>query len=105
MYRFAPDRSVAFRVVFVTLCFSNVSFCFVLQQRTYFLFIFHYLSNTQMIVATDVAARGLDIPGVDMVFHYRLPKDKVRAEINQKRPHCQYENGFIASPKRQLGAG
>eukprot|EP00904_Undaria_pinnatifida_P000984 jgi/Undpi1/10887/HiC_scaffold_3.g01413.m1 len=30
----------------------------------------------KMIVATDVAARGLDIPGVDMVFHYRLPKDK-----------------------------
>lgn len=31
-----------------------------------------------MIVATDVAARGLDIPGVDMVFHYRLPNEKVR---------------------------
>ncbi|CAM9532730.1 unnamed protein product, partial [Laminaria digitata] len=31
--------------------------------------------RTKMIVATDVAARGLDIPGVDMVFHYRLPKD------------------------------
>ena len=44
---------------FVSLC----AFCFVLQQ---------------MIVATDVAARGLDIPGVDMVFHYRLPKDNVR---------------------------
>eukprot|EP00903_Cladosiphon_okamuranus_P015453 g14271.t2 len=32
--------------------------------------------RTKMIVATDVAARGLDIPGVDMVFHYRLPNDK-----------------------------
>lgn len=29
-----------------------------------------------MIVATDVAARGLDIPGVDIVFHYRLPNEK-----------------------------
>ena len=36
----------------------------------------------QMIVATDVAARGLDIPGVDMVFHYRLPKDKVQQSGN-----------------------
>lgn len=33
--------------------------------------------SVQMIVATDVAARGLDIPGVDMVFHYRLPNEKV----------------------------
>ncbi|CAM9467978.1 unnamed protein product, partial [Ectocarpus sp. 4 AP-2014] len=32
--------------------------------------------RTKMIVATDVAARGLDIPGVDMVFHYRLPNEK-----------------------------
>lgn len=30
-----------------------------------------------MIVATDVASRGLDIPGVDIVFHYRLPNEKV----------------------------
>ncbi|CAM9751394.1 unnamed protein product, partial [Discosporangium mesarthrocarpum] len=32
--------------------------------------------RTKVIIATDIAARGLDIPGVDLVFHYRLPQDK-----------------------------
>ena len=31
--------------------------------------------QTKIVVATDVAARGLDIPSVEIVVHYRLPKD------------------------------
>jgi hypothetical protein len=34
----------------------------------------HFRSNEHAIlVATDVAARGLDIPGVRTVVHYQLP--------------------------------
>lgn len=31
--------------------------------------------RTSVLVATDVAARGLDIPDVDLVVHYELPRD------------------------------
>lgn len=31
--------------------------------------------RTTVLVATDIAARGLDIPDVDLVVHYELPRD------------------------------
>lgn len=31
--------------------------------------------RVMVLVATDVAARGLDIPNVDLVVHYELPRD------------------------------
>ena len=31
--------------------------------------------NTQLLIATDVAARGLDVDNVEAVFNFDLPKD------------------------------
>lgn len=38
------------------------------------------------LVATDVAARGLDIPNVDLVLHYELPKD-TESFLHRYRSH------------------
>ena len=37
---------------------------------------FRFKSSTSgLLLATDVAARGLDIPAVEHVIHYQVPKD------------------------------
>ena len=33
------------------------------------------LHNTAVLIATDVAARGIDVSGIDVVFNYDLPQD------------------------------
>lgn len=32
--------------------------------------------NTQILVATDVAARGIDVPNIDIIFNYEIPDDE-----------------------------
>lgn len=44
-------------------------------QRNRVIELFKSENEKNILVATDVAARGLDIKGVDMVFNYELPQD------------------------------
>lgn len=46
--------------------------------------------KTRVLVATDVAARGLDIPNVDLVVHYELPhvRSLPAAAHNSVLPHA-----------------
>ena len=45
------------------------------QQRTRVMQEFKAQNNMNVLVATDVAARGLDVQGVDLVVNYELPND------------------------------
>lgn len=44
-------------------------------QRTKVMQQFKATNNMNILVATDVAARGLDVQGVDLVINYELPND------------------------------
>lgn len=33
------------------------------------------MSKSEVLICTDLASRGLDVPRVDLVIHYHLPKD------------------------------
>lgn len=54
--------------------FANIFFCTCLQEREQALRSFKS-GNTPILVATDVAARGLDIPHVAHVVNFDLPND------------------------------
>ncbi len=46
-----------------------------MQQRTYNLDAFKKRKNNAVLIVTDVAARGLDIPSVKYVIHYDYPSN------------------------------
>lgn len=40
-----------------------------------FIFFVRFQKNPNgLLLATDVAARGLDIPNIDYIIHYQVPK-------------------------------
>lgn len=47
-------------------------------MQTYFMFYRRHFSfekkSDGLLLATDVAARGLDIPNIDIIIHYQIPK-------------------------------
>ena len=69
-------------LVFHLLMFRTFSFLFISFVLLIFFFVFFFSlfcrfksSSTGLLLATDVAARGLDIPAVEHVIHYQVPKD------------------------------
>ena len=54
--------------------------------------------SVNVLVATDVAARGLDIPDVEVVVHYELPQDP------ESFLHRSGESASVLPPWPALGA-
>ena len=60
-------------------------FCFILNKNSAVAFTQGFREGRyQVLIATDVAARGLDIPEVDLVIQCSPPKASVF------RKHCYY---------------
>ena len=59
-----------------------------------------------VLIASDVAARGLDIPGVQHVIHYHLPRSTdiyIHRSGRTARAGCEGVSAMICSPQESMG--
>lgn len=62
-----------------------------MQQRQRLKSLERFSSNPRaVLLATDVAARGLDIPDIEHVIHYQVPRT---AEV--RSPHDEKSKNFL----------
>jgi ATP-dependent RNA helicase DeaD len=62
--------------------------------------------RARILVATDVAARGLDLPGIELVVHADLPRDPQALQHRSGRTGRAGKKGravFLASPQERFG--
>lgn len=60
---------------------------------------------SSILVATDVAARGLDIPNIDLVIHYHVPRsadDYVHRSGRTARASCSGVSILLCGPKEAV---
>ena len=50
---------------------------FLLMKMTSHCLIFCFIFNSQVLVTTNVLARGVDVPAVAVVVNYDLPKQRI----------------------------
>jgi ATP-dependent RNA helicase DeaD len=62
--------------------------------------------RARVLVATDVAARGLDLPGIDLVLHADLPRDPEALQHRSGRTGRAGNKGLavlLAAPRERFG--
>src|SRR5690349_173668 len=58
--------------------------------------------HVQVLVATDVAARGIDVPTITHVFNYGLPIDRKSTRLNSSHVEISYAVFCLKKKKKKM---